>query len=467
MTSLANKLVVEAIRATKYPFKTIVVGVFVFLGLMSYNLVVASTLSENFESYDVGQNVLELENWRTTTGTPVDYMVVKDTPVYTGLRATRFNDKLLSPNHNVIYDFLGGEDMSAGSLSVAFRTTGTTGSVDGLAFILADVDGSTGYIHFGYDRGNFGEIKYKSDNAWFLLGNYTGNNWFLISMEWEVEEGISSKIRYKLNAGDWTNWVNTPTNQKISPTYLFFQYYRWLNTKYWYIDDISIAGACSYTSCGGCENWFDCGVVGCCWYYNPYLPPEFTNYCASCVGYEECSYETCGACTNQGECEAVGCYWTGEYCSWIVSECGDGLACQFCETQETCEAEGCYWSTANQNCWYKAPTLPSSWSTYYDEHGGYEVPAEFVNDLAEATGKSFDAISSLFEGFAVSFSNSDALARGTALGQVIPEARGYLKIFDGLFGHIPIGETFVFILIFMLAIGLFRTIRHLIQIVKP
>ncbi|GAI32908.1 unnamed protein product, partial [marine sediment metagenome] len=88
-------------------------------------------------------------------------------------------------------------------------------------------------------------------------------------------------------------------------------------------------------------------------------------------------------------------------------------------------------------------------------------------ELAETSGKTFAVISGLFEGFLTSFNTADALAKGTALGNVIPTGRGYLKVFDGLFAHYPIGETFVFILIFILAIGLFRIARHLIQLVKP
>ncbi|GAI68559.1 unnamed protein product, partial [marine sediment metagenome] len=55
------------------------------------------------------------------------------------------------------------------------------------------------------------------------------------------------------------------------------------------------------------------------------------------------------------------------------------------------------------------------------------------------TGETLAVVSGLFEGFLTSFNTADALARGSAMGNVIPKGRGYLKVFDGLFGHYPIG----------------------------
>jgi len=233
-----------------------------------------------------------------------------------------------------------------------------------------------------------------------------------------------------------------------------------------YFDDLYYGEeVCALDNCGACDEYFECQYVGCCWYYQPWWPPPFDNFCGECEG--TCSYETCGLCSTEEDCEAVNCYWFGEYCSFWAQECGGELACQFCLDQETCEAEDCNWNELSETCWYAVPTLPSSWSTYYDTHGGYETPAEFVNELAQTTGETLAVVSGLFEGFMTSFNTADALARGTALGNVIPKGRGYLKVFDGLFGHYPIGETFVFILIFMLAVGLFRIVRQLIALIKP
>ena len=457
MSTFAVSSVVEAIRTIKHPFKTIVVGVLVLLGLMSANLAFGATIFEDsFEEYDLGA-LSGQGDWLDS-----DKTLVEDTIKKHEIQAA------VLPHYGVGYGTSRiGTSSCVGSIGFWFLVDYTSPSpFNNIYFTLQR---STGGYTMAYIRVNAGtdpyEVRLYYKGAYAVLGSFEEDIWYPVDIEWDC---AIKKIRARFNEGEWSDWYTNIQEQSYEIDKVILQHNFFTSNNYadFYIDwiaETSEIPSCSIEHCDLCYNWFDCEIEGCCWYYNPYF--IITNYCALC--YEECSFETCGSCANQEDCEAVGCYWTGEYCSWIVSECGDGLACQFCETQETCEAEDCFWSTANQTCWYKAPTLPSDWSAYYDEHGGYEVPAGFVDDLAETTGEAFDSISSLFEGFAVSFSNSDALARGSALGQTIPKARGYLKIFGGLFGHIPIGETFVFILIFMLAIGLFRTIRHLIQIVKP
>ncbi len=449
MTTLAIKSVVEAIRTIKHPFKTIVVGVFVLLGVMSANLALGATyFSDNFDTYNLG-NLTGQGGWE-----------IANTP------AQIVDNKFVSSPQSVYITYqqiirhLFGTALDEGVWKGKMYNEDTT-TLD--FYLRTDTSIPACYAFVDAVAGKV----YSDDPAHaveILTGLSFNNEWVDFQMAFRASD---DKFKFCVE-GTCSDWVVC----RYLGEEQHFDTLNKLNfkgceggkiTKSW-IDDIEVKDlGCSADNCDLCENWFDCGAVGCCWFYNPYY--AITNYCGVC--YEGCSWDSCGSCENQGECEGVGCYWTGEYCSWVVSECGGELACQFCESQETCEAEDCHWSSINQTCWYKAPTLPSDWSSYYDEHGGYEVPAGFVDDLAETTGKAFDTISSLFEGFAISFSNSDALARGTALGQTIPKARGYLKIFDGMFGHIPIGETFVFILIFMLEIGLFRTIRHLIQIVKP
>ncbi|GAI06069.1 unnamed protein product, partial [marine sediment metagenome] len=267
----------------------------------------------------------------------------------------------------------------------------------------------------------------------------------------------------------WLDWVTNSSNTNFPPTQVKIERgAQWQQADYYFdfIAETSVIPGCSLEYCDLCDNWFDCQVVGCCWYYQPWYPPPFDNYCDTCEG--ECSYPyNCGLCETEATCETAGCFWTGEYCTQFEWECGPELACQFCATQETCEAEECNWNEPTETCWYAIPTLPSSWSTYYDEHGGYATSSVFVNELAETSGGTFIFLSGLFEGFITSFNTADALAKGSAMGNVIPKGRGYLKIFDGLFGHYPIGETFVFILIFILAIGLFRISRQLISLIKP
>ena len=428
----------------------------------------AFAVFEGFESYDVGTHLIpDVPYWVDITA-PDDWAEVKSSPVKTGSRSASLNEPLYGPNYGVYYYFLEEETLAVGTFSVWFRND-FTGSGDGIALTLSNVseNAKAAQLNIGYPTADHGQIKYRSGVSYFVLGTYAGNTWFNLQAEWEIDEAeTTGVVRYQLDSEGWTDWVDTPNSGRFEPDALRFSYARWLNLKHWYIDDIEIAGVCSADNCSGCEEWFECQVVGCCWFYQPWYPPPLDNYCDVCEG--ECSYPlNCGLCATETTCEATGCFWTGDYCTQFEWECGGELACQFCATQETCEAEDCNWNELSGTCWYAAPTLPSSWSTYYDTHGGYETPSEFVNQLAQTTGETLAVVSGLFEGFLTSFNTADALAKGSALGNVIPKGRGYLKVFDGLFGHYPIGETFVFILIFMLAVGLFRIVRQLIALIKP
>lgn len=296
------------------------------------------------------------------------------------------------------------------------------------------------------------------------------NSWVTIHYELDLTNNLIY-FSYTLSGGSRVDWSKDNNicfwhaNPRADIIFYKIQFEGRLATSFGF-DNINTIAPCGLTSCGSCEDWFSCQVGGCCWYYQPLWPPPFDNYCGDCEGV--CNYENCGLCENQTECEAVDCYWTGDYCSWIVSECGSGLACQFCESQSTCEAEGCNWYAPTGKCWYEPPTLPlTSWETYYNEYGDYETPAPFVDNLAETLADNFATLSSFFEGFASSFNTNEAMAKGVAIGSAIPQARGYLKIIDELMGHLPVGELFVFALIFLLAIGVFRITRHSTQMVKP
>ncbi|GAI45393.1 unnamed protein product, partial [marine sediment metagenome] len=252
--------------------------------------------------------------------------------------------------------------------------------------------------------------------------------WYSVDIEWEC---AISKLRIKFNGGEWSDWVVNKDNTTDPITRVDFQFNPHQEFDYYYIDWISGSSeipSCSLEHCDLCDDYFECQYVGCCWYYQPWWPPPFDNYCGECEG--ECNTENCGLCTTEETCEAVGCYWFGEYCSFWAQECGDELACQFCLTEETCEAEGCHWNLYSQTCWYEAPVLPYlSWLDYYDEHGGYDEPLSFINNLALTSDDTFANTTALLEGFTISFNTADALARGSALGNVIPKGRGYLKVF--------------------------------------
>jgi len=481
MTSLIQKRCCAADKAITFPLKFCLVGIFAIMmsvGLFTPGPILANfpnAWSIDFETSE-GYNVGDLNGQQGWSGSAYLDVSANDLYIFNGdqgIQGAYYNANL------VIQKVFDVEDRVDTSLT------------DDLYYLNIPLKHGTGY---GYLWINFlntntarlgitnhalqfdnpyvfncetGEYLYYSTRE--LLNPVPDSTWVVVNLKFDLTNNLIW-VGYTIDGvkTDWSEdnnqclWYNQAKTDVILDRYQATHF----RTADLGFDNLNNEITCGPENCTACLGWFDCQVVGCCWYYQPWYPPPLDNYCDTCEG--ECSYPlNCGLCETEATCETAGCYWTGDYCTQFEWECGGELACQFCATQETCEAEGCNWNTLSETCWYAVPTLPSDWSTYYDEHGGYDDPAEFVNELAETTGKTFAVISGLFEGFLTSFNSADALAKGSAMGYVIPKSRGYLKIFDGLFGHYPIGETFVFILIFMLAIGLFRISYHLIQLIKP
>ena len=218
---------------------------------------------------------------------------------------------------------------------------------------------------------------------------------------------------------------------------------------------------CNVINCGLCESWVTCQMVkGCFWdfQYNYCLPYEF---CCGC-GFEN---EKCLFCDSQEKCEGItDCYWAENFCWYAGEQCGAGLNCQFCQNQETCEIEGCFWY--GDYCWLEEKPIISSWTDWYDSYGDYENPAPLVNTLASGSQNFFESIGGFLITFKKMFDLQTAFQNGKNFGSVIPVARGYLTTLDDFVGALPFGTYFLFILIFMLAVGTFRIIRALIQLIK-
>jgi len=452
--------------------------VFGIFGVFSDTLAFPDAWNDNFELYNTG-DLQGQGNWvgsdRYDVTTNVDYVfsgskgVIRDATDSIGLI-----NKVIA-----VEDYLDSSILD-GDYYLNFSVK--TGSIYSVKYLEVRIYGSYGFIvrnlsGYDYTMRGYG-YSFECDTGDYIIGPtlvfaeeiIAGDSWVTWNLKYDLTENLIW-ISWTID-GELTEY-SKDTNICFWPSgspredviFADIELYGIRDMAFDYLNNTSMA-QCDFDNCTACEEWFECQVVGCCWFYQPWYPPPLDNYCDVCEG--ECSYPyNCGLCATETTCEATGCFWTGDYCTQFEWECGPELACQFCLNQETCEAEDCNWNTLSQTCWYAVPTLPSSWSTYYDTHGGYDTPAEFVNELAQTTGEILAVVSGLFEGFLTSFNTADALAKGSAMGNVIPKGRGYLKVFDGLFGHYPIGETFIFILIFMLAIGLFRISRQLISLVKP
>ncbi|GAI28266.1 unnamed protein product, partial [marine sediment metagenome] len=101
------------------------------------------------------------------------------------------------------------------------------------------------------------------------LGYYEEDTWYPVDIEWDSDAG---KVRAKFNNGDWTDWENQ-AGPGIPGKIRLVHMKNGTNWGDFYIDYIaetSFIPICSLERCDLCEEWFECQVVGCCWYYEPW-----------------------------------------------------------------------------------------------------------------------------------------------------------------------------------------------------
>jgi hypothetical protein len=208
----------------------------------------------------------------------------------------------------------------------------------------------------------------------------------------------------------------------------------------------------------------------CEWYFSEWL------FNSGLTPYEDCqtkesvasmcgdTWLTCNYCITETACEDQGCYWNGSECYYGTGECGEGLELQFCDNEGDCETAGGYWY--DDYCWLSAGTEVSSFDDYYAEYGDYATPTAWISDLADGTGGFFNSIGGFLSTFKAFFDLRKAIDYGKIFGGAIPTALSYLKIINDFCGGFPVASLFIFALGFMLAIGVFRIVRNLVQLVK-
>jgi hypothetical protein len=283
-------------------------------------------------------------------------------------------------------------------------------------------------------------------------------------------EAPLAQVRYSINGGaSYSDWYD---NEVRLTSMLRF----WLDNRtqndwvYINLDDILIttfADECSdYASEGACE-----ADPSCVWYFSQYLFDMGLEPYESCAEKEDVvdfcdgNYFDCKYCNTTTTCAAESCYWWDDgACHYTSGECGEGLSLQFCLTEGECESAGGFWN--DDFCWLSAGLSLTDWDDYYAEYGDYATPSAWISNLASGTGGFFRSIGGFLDVFRDFFDVKDAYAKGATFGAAIPTAFGYLDIINQFCGGFPIAELFLFTLGFMLAIGVFRIVRNLVQLIK-
>jgi len=451
MPTSTPKLNREPFKAIKYIIKTgVVVAFFVFGLFWAFSGVLAGTTyySTDFEDFSIGA-VGGDEDW---TGS----CAITEVKSYSGTKSLYLN---LSSND-------------------AQLTIATSVPIGYLSFNIWASTGNSSYevsmIYWTYPTGKVGvkilDEQLVSEVCGGSVAPLSPNVWHNVVVEWcrgDPECGENDhKYRFKVDNGEWSDWCFYVSLSAIN-------LFRWRNntgggTTYIYIDDVvatDFMPGCNIENCGDCENWFSCGDVGCCWYETWWGWPA-ENECISCPT-GDCGEGPldCQNCLSTTTCALwENCYWANELCKFGTGECGPGLSCDFCYSSSTCIAQDCFWY--DTYCWFSGPIEVSDWATYYAEHGDYPTSTAWIDGLASKTETMFNSLSGFLSGFVNAFDNEEAQAQGIYFGSIIPEARGHLNSLNMFFGELPVAQAFLFLITFLVAIGIFRLIRNIIALIK-
>jgi len=436
---MINKPCHRPIKAIKHPFKFLLLGVFVFFGFFFTNEAIlgATIFEDNFDSYEVGHQLNEYNGWGVST----DNWIITDDFCYSG--------KCIIASTTNQYARRVGTPITTGP--VAFW------------FYFDELPTSTHSIYFKKDGSQLTNLKfvgnsisyYASGLSYPTIFNFTAGVWHLIIADFLVSE-VNSTARFFYD-GSWTGWLDTAYDKSYINKLEFF--YSVADGGSWKIDEIGeTAETCQFL-----ETWYSCQNAGCCWYYSTWL---HENFCVICpTGECESGPVGCQNCLTQGPCEAEeNCYWFEGVCKFGTGSCGEGLELQFCDNETDCGTAGGYWY--DDFCWLSAPVSLTSWEDYYNEFGDYATASAWISDMASTTSLFLGQMGGFLAVFETNFDLMEAFERGQNFGSVIPKARGYLTIFNDFLGGFPIGEFFVFLLVFMLAVGVFRMMRNLFQLIK-
>lgn len=443
---MADKVHPGPIRAIKHPFKLLLVGSFIIFGLFLTNQAVLGFIEEDFDSYPQGVLTGNGE-WNT----------------YEDVSATSGN--VVSYQNYSYPNSLELEDWEGNYILPGVATSGIT------RFRFQYFQGEANFNHyflinFKENEGNVGVIKIGCANLVYCyiglndvidLGplNSQDTTWHKILFEWDAS---ANKVRAKFDNNNWSIWDDPYDIESFN----FVNKLTLFNADF-ADNDVVFFDDFSSSFCGDFITQTSCLNMGCYWYYSEWLYEFF------CVptppGECESGMFDCQNCLTEISCEAEDlCYWFDDRCKFGTGACGYGLALVFCENQNDCEVAGGYWY--DDFCWLSAPVDLTSWEDYYNEYGDYATSSVWISNMASNTSLFLGQIGGFLSVFENNFDLREAFEWGKNFGEVIPKARGYLAIFNNFLGGFPIGELFAFLLIFMIAVGIFRIMRNLFQLLK-
>jgi hypothetical protein len=455
-TTLREKPLSGLIRAMKESLKPLVVGGFLFFSLFLIipGVFASPILTDYFDGYAAGA-LNGQGSWNCTDNT-----LVSSTNSY-------------SVPYSAEKDLLTGICKKSGT----GQTTGEVGFY--LKSFNCGYSGVSSGFYFGVGHAPF-------YNFFYALVGYSGylggscrvvfslvdgadyyepltffDNWQPINIQWRLEVDNHYSFRFSYGGNDFTAWQESGYTTDLFPTIDYLGFSGTAQNNF-YIDNIGPEilpiDCADYLTMNTCQNY----LPTCCWGWDYQAQNFKCDFCPS----SECTltpnpYTDCAFCLTQPTCAAQSdhCYWWAGGCKYGTKKCGADLKLQFCLTEGECTTAGGHWY--GDFCWVSPLMGLISWSDYYDTYGDYETPSDWINDLSASVESFFGKVGGLIFSFTENFDIAEALFQGESLGSAIPKARAYLGIFDSFFGDFPIGDIFLFVLVLMLAVGIFRLFRNL------
>ena len=109
-----------------------------------------------------------------------------------------------------------------------------------------------------------------------------------------------------------------------------------------------------------------------------------------------------------------------------------------------------------------------SWDTYYSAHTDkYATSTPLFSAISSAISPLADRIGNFVVYIKTYFDLEQASTKGTAMGQSIPIARGYLTEINNFFGGLPISDFLIFYILSVAVIICYKVIYRVIRLIKP
>lgn len=114
------------------------------------------------------------------------------------------------------------------------------------------------------------------------------------------------------------------------------------------------------------------------------------------------------------------------------------------------------------------PLPIEGWQSYYASHTDSKYPTStaIFDSITGSFSSIVQKLASFVNDFKTLFDSASAYENGANLGEKIPIVRGYLAPINSFFGTLPISELFIFFIIALLVVVVYRIVARILHLVR-